>query len=163
MQTTVRDRLELKQSPEQRLHGPMNHSPTHLALLVHSRNVLGVRRMSQRSVLGGLLSQKTVRNCCPVPHSDEHCSLLQMRVIQFSFQFKMLNNRIKVSLALIKSRPLYHSESSHDPLFLFFGGLVRCLLAVFWSLWVLLWMIDGCRLGLCDSIFVGLVGFTHSH
>lgn len=94
MQTTVRDFDELKQSPEHRLHGPINHSPSHLTLLVHSRNVLGVSRTSQRSVYGGLLSQNIVRNCCPVPHSDEHCSLLDISIKSnlISFSIKMLNN-----------------------------------------------------------------------
>ena len=52
---------------------------------------------------------------------------------------------------------------SHDPLFLFFGGLVRFLSRVFWSLCVL-WMIDGWRLCLCASIFDILDGgLMHSH
>lgn len=86
MHTTVRDLDALKQSPEHNVHGPINQSPWHLMLLVHSRYVLGVRRMSQRSVLGGLRSQKIVRNCWPAPHSLEHCSLLrtfQLKVIWF--------------------------------------------------------------------------------
>lgn len=37
IQTTVRDLDALKQSPEHKLHGPINHSPSHFASLVHSR------------------------------------------------------------------------------------------------------------------------------
>lgn len=90
MQTTVRDLDALKQSPEQKDQGPINHSPWHFALLVHSRKVFGVTRMSHRSVFGGLRSQKIERNCWPVPHSEEHCSLLKIllklhNLISFSF------------------------------------------------------------------------------
>lgn len=94
MQTTVRDRDALKQSPEHKLHGPMNQSPWQRMLLVHSRYVLGVKRMSQRSVLGGFRSQKMVRNCWPDPHSDEHCSLLNVSIKSnsISYSIKTLNN-----------------------------------------------------------------------
>lgn len=106
IQTMIRDLDALKQSPEHKLHGPINQSPSHLTLLVHSRYVFGVKRMSQRSVFGGLRSQKIVRNCWPAPHSDEHCSLLekrvfQLKVIRFCFQ---LRNVIQLNLNLIKAK-----------------------------------------------------------
>jgi hypothetical protein len=78
MHRTVRDFEALKQSPWHKLHEPTNQSPRHFALLVHSRYTFGVKRMSHLSVFGGLRSQKIVRNCCPVPHSFEHCWLLHL-------------------------------------------------------------------------------------
>ena len=92
MHTTVRDFEALKQSPEHKLHGPINQSPWHLTSLVHSRYVLGVSRTSHLSVFGGVRSQKTVLNCWPLPHSLEQTSLLNNLIKSYSISIKMCSN-----------------------------------------------------------------------
>lgn len=60
----------------------------------------------------------------------------------------------------MSSRSPYHSEVSHDPLFLFLGALVRAARAVFWSFWWPL-IIEFCEICCCWRLcFVVFVGFS---